>query len=260
MSNDFGIKVSLPGFNAETAADQNLYFSSSWPSLKIDDALSGTMTLQGDPSLDVITHNLNYPPFPLIFSKANGFAPGYINSIDSSTVNIAGPKGDEIQYYITRNPLNINFLAPNISLAEVQQGTNHQDFGIKFTKPGKESISTDLRDYTIHSGTKSLQVHQVIYQPLGQFNDTVLGVPNFPDNMGIKYITDLPYNPVYFAFFSSDNENFIPLFAISQSTPKIEYNSIDGGIIIYNGTSPGWGVFYIMLDPYQSSNQISITL
>lgn len=260
MSSDFGVKVSEPGFNVETAADQNLYFSSSWPTLKIDDALSDTMTLQGSPSLDIITHNLNYPPFTMVWSHANGFYPYYINSINSTTVSINGTAGDVIRYYIFRNPLNINFLAPNISLAQTQQGTNHQDFGIKFTKPGKETTSTDLRDYTIHSGTKSLQVHQVIYQALGQFSDTNIGVPDFPSSMGLKYITDLPYNPVYFAFYSSDNQNFMPLFATSQFTPKIEYNPIDGGIIIYNGTSPGWGVFYIMLEPYLSTNQINVSL
>jgi len=78
--------------------------------------------------------------------------------------------------------------------------------------------------------------------------------------MGLKYITDLPYDPVYFAFFSSDNQNFVPLSTVAQSTPKIEYNGIDGGIIIYNGTSPGWGVFYVLLDPYQTTDTMSVGL
>lgn len=264
MSNDFGIKVSLPGFNAETAADADLYFSSSWPTLKIDDALSGTMTLTGT-AADAVTHNLGYPPFVMVFSHTNGFYPYYIGFINSTVVSFTGTNaqfniGDQIRYYIFRNPLNINYQAPNINLASSKQGTNHQDFGIKFTKPGKESTSTDLRDYTVHSGTKSLQVHQVIYQKLAPTNDTSFGLPDFTTPL-LKYVTDLPYRPVYFAFFSSDNVNFIPIFATSSVPPLVEYNRIDGSIIISNvNNGPGWGVFYIMLDPYISNNNIAVTL
>jgi len=263
MSDNFGVKVSLPGFNAETAADSDLYFSSSWPSIKIDDSLSGTMTLTGTKA-DFVTHNLGYPPFVMLWSKANGFWPYYIDKINSTIVSFNGQpatdKGDQIRYYICRNPLNINFLAPNINLAQTKQGTNKQDFGIKIVKQNKNTGSTDLRDFTIHSGTKSLQVHQVIYQPLAQFQDTQFGLPN-NTTLGLKYITDLPYRPVYFAYFSSDNQNFVPIFAAAQTPPKVVYNTIDGGIIISDaGGQGGWGVFYILLDPYQSNNQINKTL
>jgi hypothetical protein len=263
VSEEFGAKVSLPGFNVETAADSDLYFSSGWPIIKIDEDLSESIVL--DPDNNLITHNLGYPPFTLVFSQNNGFL-GAANNINSTTVipvdsgyqsaNI----GDVLHVYVCRNPLNQNFLAKSIQLAQTQQGTNHEDYGIKFSKPGYDVSSTDLRNFTLHSGTKSLQVHQVLYQALGQFNDINYGLPNFPNAMGIKYITDLPYDPVYFAFFSSDNENFTPLFAISQTVPKIEFNTIDGGIIVYNQTNPGWGVFFILLDPYQSTNQVSVTL
>lgn len=264
--NDFGIKVSLPGFDVENAADIDLYFSSSWPTLKIDDALSGTLTLTGNPSLDLVTHDLGYPPFTMVWSHANGFYPYYISSINLQTVVFGGTNvqfniGDKIRYYIFRNPLNINFQAQDVQIAQTQQGTNHQDFGIKLTKPGKNTDSTDLRDYTIHSGTKSLQVHQVVYQPLGQFSDTVFGLPNNPNNVGLKYITDLLYRPVYFAFYSKDGQNFVPVFAAAQTNPKVVYGTIDGGLIIFNGTNPGgFGVFYVLLDPYYSTNQVSVTL
>jgi hypothetical protein len=263
VSNDFGVKVSLPGFNAETAADSDLYFSSSWPTLKIDDAISITI-VNLNSSNNIINHTLGYPPFTMVFSKLNGFQ-GAANNVNFTSIQpvdsdyAANVIGDTLQVYVFRNPLNINFLAANINLAQTQQGTNHQDFGLKFAKPGKDTSSTDLRDFTIHSGTKSLQVHQVLYQELGQFNDINYGLPNFPSAIGLKYITDLPYTPVYFAFFSSDNQNFTPLFAASESLPKIEYNPIDGGIIIYTNEA-GWGTFYVLLDPYQSNNQINVTL
>lgn len=261
----FGAKVSLPGFPVETAADSNLYFSSSWPFLKIDTNLSGTLILTGNASKDLITHNLGYPPFIMVWSHANGFWPYYIGQINSNTIVFSGGSvsaniGDTIRYYVFRNPLNQNFQAPNIQLASTQQGTNKQDFGLKFAKPGKNTNSTDLRDYTIHSGTKSLQVHQVIYQPLAQFTDNQWGLPN-STNVGLKYLTDLPYRPVYFAFYSTDNVNFIPVFAAAQTFPKIEYNTIDGGAIIYNGgTTQSWGVFFVLLNPYTSTSQVNVTI
>lgn len=264
MSEDFGAKVSLPGFNVETAADQDLYFSSSWPNLKIDETISQQI-INLSSSNNSITHNLGYPPFTFVFSHTNGFL-GNASSTNSTTLTpvsntyLSANPGDNLQVYVCRNPLTMNFLAPNVQLATTQQGTNHQDWGMKFSKPSKDVSSTDLRDFTIHSGTKSLQVHQVIYQPLAQYNDINLGLPNFPNNLGIKYITDLPYDPVFFAFYSSDNQNFIPLFATAQTAPKVNFNSIDGGIIINNATSPGWGVFYILLDPYQTTTQIGVTL
>lgn len=264
MSDNFGLKVSLPGFDVESAADQDLYLSSSWPLLKIDDVLTQQI-INLNPSNNLITHNLGYPPFTLVFSHQNGFQ-GAASSVNSTTITPVSNNyathvsGDSLQVYVCRNPLNINFQAPNINLSGSGANAPAGNFGVKFSKPGKDITSTDYRDFTLHSSTKSLQVHQVIYQSLSEFNDINFGLPNNPANQGIKYITDLPYTPVYFAFFSSDNVNFVPIFAASQTTPKIEYNPIDGGIIIYNSTSPGWGVFYVLLDPFQSTNQVNVAL
>ena len=203
----------------------------------------------------------------MAFTGLNGFI-GPISSVNSltatftSVANVYGTTpvaaGDSVRYYVFRNPLNTNFQASNINLAQTQQGTNHQDFGIKFAKPGKNTSSTDLRDYTIHSGTKSLQVHQVIYAPLG----TIPSSDTFYSGItGLKYLTDLPYDPVFFAFYSPDNQNFYPLSAANQVPPKINFNSIDGGIIINDqGGTGGWGVFFVLLDPYQSTTQVNAVL
>lgn len=257
-SNDFGIKVSLPGWDVENAADTDLYLSSSWPNLKIDLSLSSTVTL-GAGSLGsasaTITHNLTYPPFTLIWSKANGLL-GPASSVNSTTITLTSTPYDTLRYYICRNPLNINFQAPNIVLNSIPGGGKPSDWGIKFTKPGKDYSSTDYRDYTIHSATKSLQVHQVIYSPLSAISGGV-----FNGEIGLEYITELPYSPIYFGFYSSDNQNFVPLSTASGTFPKIGYDPIPGGVAIINSTTPGgWGVFYILLDPFLTSNTISVTL
>ena len=251
---DFGVKVSLPGYNAETAPDVDLYFSSSWPLVKIDTSLSGTVSLTAN-QVFPINHNLGYPPFTMLWSKASGFR-GAIDTVNSNTASFTSLTSDTYRYYICRNPLNQNFQAPNINIQQAQQGVPNPNFGIKFTKPGKNTNSTDFRDYTIHSGTKSLQVHQVIYSPLGTISgDSYNGIH------GLKYISDLPYRPVYFAFYSSDNKNFVPLFTTSQTAPKINYDQIDGGIVINDlGGTGGWGVFFTLLDPFQSTFQKNVSI
>ena len=54
---DLGIKISKPGFDAYSAGDADLVFSSGWPSLPI--AFETTLT-EGD-SLTV-EHGLGFPP------------------------------------------------------------------------------------------------------------------------------------------------------------------------------------------------------
>lgn len=261
MNDDFGMAVSLLGYNASTASDQFLYFNSAWPLIKIDTSLSDTLSLDGfNPK--TITHNLGYPPLVFVWSHNNGFFPYYLDSINSQTVTFLNLQGitDEIQYYICRNPLNTNFLAPNILIAGSGKGQTAGNYGVKFSKPSYDaSTDTDYRHFTLHSATKSLQIHQVIYQQLGQFEDIEFGLPDFPDAIGLKYTTDLPYRPIFFAFYSSDNENFVPVFTNSQVPPKIAYDSIDESFIITSLT-PGWGVFFVLLDPYYSTDQFNVTL
>lgn len=256
-TDDFGIAVSLPGFSVETAGDQNLYFNSSWPIMKIDDSLSGFITIDANGDSEPIIHNLGYPPFTLVWSPVNGCL-GAASSVNNFTLTIDGTfeANNTLHYYVFRNPLNQNFQAPQINLSETPQGTGNQDFGIKFSKDGKDASSTDLRDFTIHSGTRSLMVYATIYQPV-----SALQAGSFAGSYGVEYDTDLPYDPVFFAFFSIDNFNFVPLSAVAQTPPKIEFNTITGGVIIDNGaTEEGWGAFYIMLDPYITNNIVNVTL
>ena len=258
MQNDFGIKVSLPGWDVENAADSDLYLSSSWPNLKIDLSLSGTVNT-GSTGAATVTHNLGYPPFTLVWSKNNGLL-GPASSVNSSTITMSYFAGqdtnDTLRYYICRNPLNVNFQAPNIVLNSTPGGATPGDWGVKFTKPGKDYTSTDYRDYTIHSATKSLQVHQVIYSPLAPLTSQ-----QFSGINGLEYVTELPYSPIYFAFYSSDNQNFVPLSSVAQVPPKVDYDSISGGIVINDiGGTGGWGAFFILLDPFLTSNNITVTM
>lgn len=251
----FGVKVSLPGYSVETAADSDLYFSSDWPIMKIDESLSSTYSLAEGVNSLTFTHNLGYPPFTMVFSNSLGYL-GPAGSVNSTTGTLTTGNADVGHYYVFRNPLNQNFQAPQLNLSEPPVGTTNEDFGIKFSKPGRDASSTDLRDFTIHSGTRSLMVYATVYQPI-----TALTDQGFTAEYGLDYTNTLPYDPVFFAFYSSDNQNFVPLNAVSEVAPKIDFNAISGNPFINNGnTNSGYGVFYVMLDPYQTTNQISVTL
>jgi len=66
------------------------------------------------------------------------------------------------RYYIFGIDLETDFTAPILSSGtDTDTPTGSTNFGIKVTKPGKDVSSTDLRDFVIHSGTRSPLVHLV---------------------------------------------------------------------------------------------------
>ena len=67
MSN-IGIKISQPGFDVKTAADNELEVKSSYPALKIHSTGSGSTTFtSNEGSITLTTHGFIYKPFFLIW-------------------------------------------------------------------------------------------------------------------------------------------------------------------------------------------------
>jgi len=71
----FGIKVSKPGYDATTAAKENLVFSSEYDTLKLFYSGSGSVSVPNNPDPWIpggvtveITHNLGYKPVFFCFS------------------------------------------------------------------------------------------------------------------------------------------------------------------------------------------------
>ena len=62
MTDDYGIKVSEPGYDVKTANDINLSLKSDLTMLKV--FASGSVNLSGDQE---VTHNLGYVPQFLVF-------------------------------------------------------------------------------------------------------------------------------------------------------------------------------------------------
>lgn len=194
---DYGMAGSAPGYDVKTAADFLLTFNSSWPLMKIGAAASATITLDATPQT-IYTHDLGYAPaYFIIGAKGTGVAtvPAINHGIGVST-SVLGYDGSTplggtytFYYYIIRQPLTTNFTAPTITGTSLQGNTN-DNYGLKVTKPGKSTDSTDLRDFSLYTTSRSLMVNNVDYGTStlggGYYNRT------FDHNLG--------YVPIAFAY------------------------------------------------------------
>lgn len=169
----YGAKVSQPGKDVRDAADFELLMSSSWPLLKIHDAARVAVAKADTPYL--IPHGLGYAPMFWLFRNNDdiGFNQ-FIDIMGSANHSIAGGSNEtdlvithnfdealDFTYYIFRLPLDEDFQAPIVNTEEGDATAIDNDYGVKVTKPGANTDSTDLRDYAVHSGTRSPLVHTV---------------------------------------------------------------------------------------------------
>lgn len=208
---DIGIKVSLLGYDAKTAADHNLGFSSSWPLLKLH--MSGTTSITDLATEQLIVdHGLGYPPI---------FIYGSINSLNSVPVSASGDYAElfemptqfsisdtslyydgfysgsqpvEIFYRIYRYDLTTNFTAPSSATSGSNQTDVNNDYTIRVSKEGKSVDSTDLRDFAIHSDTRSPMIHQSVYGDLVPTTDSIAGYE-------VKATHNLRYKPFFLSYY-----------------------------------------------------------
>lgn len=145
------VKGTPPGFDVHGAIDYLLSFDSSWTLLKIGDSntFSGT-----------VTHSLGYPPLHFI-AQADGrldqSAANY--AVDATSLARSSGVGTP-RYFIFRLDLTTDFTAP-LTPGSTTQTTQNDGYVFKITKPGKDTNSTDMRDYALHSNTRSPMIHKV---------------------------------------------------------------------------------------------------
>lgn len=200
---DWGIKVSQKGHDVLTCADRYLVFNSSWPVLKI--LAQGSFSVPNDAADQVLyTHNLGYVPAFWIFdtSAYAGGTAGKSKLSTSGTSQYFGMNSTELKwlgatrgasgatgsltgrYYIFTHNVQTNFTAPVLETTAESAGAAG-DFGFKISKEGKDISSTDLRDFVIHSGTRTPQISKC-----GYGTDTAPFTLNVTHNLG--------YKPLYF--------------------------------------------------------------
>lgn len=256
---DVGIKLSQPFFDAETASDKDLYFSSSFPLLK--EEKTGVFNINSLPHsgglVSVYQHKLGYFPFFVIQDdqgkmrlgtewQVDNFALYFLDS--SSLFPPTGGTGN-FRWTIYRLDIFDPFEASDKEDGAVSSTVYDPNFGFKFAKAGASIDSDDLRDFTLHSRGRS---------PL-------LNVVNVKDwqqgaaSESHAYTSTLPYNPLAFAFVQ---QRGVPraynMQNGGQATPRL--TRADKTITVNSaGNSTQRSSIMTFKDPFLSPNVIQVT-
>lgn len=242
---NIGVKMSQIGWDVKTAGDANLYFSSSWPMLLIQDT---NLAAQGA----TVKHTLNYPPLAFAWNPKDGLS---VCGVDSGNIYLPLLGTTPYRYFIFRVPLNVPYQSDVVKGPLQLPQLADKNFGLKFAKEGKELDSDDLRDFTLHSSARTPLLHAVITGKLG-----AIGSGDFGGVTGLKWVPDLPYRPVYFAFYSADGVTYNPASTVAQVPPRVNYDSVDKGIVLNAATLSGFGSIVLLKDPLDLLPRVSVTL
>lgn len=213
---NYVIRLAQPGFDAETAGDENLIYNSEWPLFPI--YKSDTVHID-DASKDYVLceHDLGYPAafWPItVVSYASwasttmtpearaefmGRAGQYVGSKKNKLTyygSLAGFTGSmDITYYLFAIDLTQEFKAPIISIGDPPPAD--APFVFKLTKDGKDIDSDDLSDFAIHSDGRSPLLHSV--NP-GANNENLGGA-----GFAFTVFHNLTYNPIFFLYVDGSN-------------------------------------------------------
>lgn len=266
MADNWGIKASQLGYDVTTAADQQLLFSSSWPLLKTHIEGRFTIADQQTPQL-IVAHGLGYIP-AFLYNDISGsnselfgyysIGPIYVNSTgvyyDPSFTIATGPR--DIYIRIFRYNIKTNYTAPIIQTATATQAVPDPTYTFKVSKTGKDVSSTDLRDFAIHSDSRSPLIHQSVYGTLVASTDGIGGYE-------LKATHGLPYPPIFLAYtnnsYSPAQDRWCPIFTGSGGSWGIftTPTSVKYGASVNNGEAASIIVFK---DPFIIENSTDVTI
>lgn len=204
---DFGLKLSQEGHDVKNAKDYKLSISSSWYTLPI--VAQGTTPAGTIDTATMKTHSLDFYPmfwiwkggdiFDSSISGASGKTSMYRNDqrqtikMDKTKLFLDGFGGNtpqDLRWMIFNVDLEEEFIAPNPEpgLTTDADASRDKDFGIKVSMPGKDVHSTDLRNFSVHSGTRSPLIHSITQHSHSSAQPTTI-----EHNLG--------YAPMFFAYF-----------------------------------------------------------
>jgi hypothetical protein len=253
-------KGTPPGYDVKTAADFLQAFNSSWPLLKIEHHAAASITLNSTPQT-IYAHNLGYPCMFVIIRNGQIVAlpPGI--GVDSSVLAYDGtePVGGTYSFYffVFRLPLDQSFTAPNIATAEARSIVDN-NYVLKVSLPGKSVHSSDLRDFAIHTATRSLMVHKVSPGTLtgspGSYSRTV---PH-----GLEFIPTAFCYMKFGAGLSGYNSSYFYSINGPQGTQDAYYTVDTTNMVISEvsafSTAPADATAVFLKDPFQKQ-QINVS-
>lgn len=236
--NDYGIKITKPGFDVATAGDADLIFSSSWPSLPIvTETTIGSLSSFNGGSF---THGVGFAPFTQVWrtragaTQRTGLNNGALSGVDDTDIvidsgNISLTALDPFQLS-AELVYNYHIKCYNIDLSvekeypiltdQTTQASTSRDYGIKVVKEDEDIDSTDMRDFILHSRCQS---------PL------ILAVKTQESASGttVSYTETIGYRSWVFGYVRDSNNayRFAPYFA--QAYPITSITS-SGGVYTYS--------------------------
>lgn len=235
MSENYGLKVSLEGYDVKTCTELQTAFTNNSNLLKV--AFTGNGVI-GVTNKVTITHNLGYVPQFLVFgydastkqSIATGDAFGQLIAGSSTTqLIIYGVNGRAYTYYIFYE--SIDGTSQSIDMSSV-------DYGIKITKDGYDITSTDIDHQSLNSEKNCLKISKT-----GTYTTT--SIDSSPHDVSIAH--GLPYTPGFMFWFQINNDG---KYYFGTSSDKIYWNNVDDTNIYftYDGISTGQSIklYYIL--------------
>lgn len=200
---DYGIKISQPG-ESIYSPDQRLIFSSGWRLMSMVHNESFSSVSEGS---TILTHNLGYPPMFVPYtnqrfgrSPTNGIASFNhtfvarvaCNDTDIVVYDNGGSATATGRVWVLPVDLTKSYESTSITDGPAgDRGTIDHDYGIKVSLPGKDATtSTDLRDFAIHSGTRTPIIHKV---------EPVTATPGGSNQYEVEH--NLGYPPMFYVYF-----------------------------------------------------------
>ncbi len=221
---DFGIKVSRAGFPVETAADHQLLFSSSFPTMLV--AMEGTLN-----SGQSVSHNLGYfPVFTFNLYRA-AFNNGNARTFDEGSIAVDTNKlynndDQTIRYRIFARDLRSSVGGTNINTTPASPSAINQDYGFKVSQPGYNVLTASLQNLIAFSG-QSLAGYPVRLQIIHQIGHQ----DNIPTGTTARFSHNLGYVPLFMVYYRQSGS--LPYTALST---YIQVNSDFSLSITYKAT------------------------
>lgn len=192
---NYGAKVSRAGYDVKTAADHQLLWSSSFPTLTV--AFTGVLASGAN-----FQHGLGYEP--VFLAQGYGSLSGGFGSIDYTdqqprvsvdTDKIYNEMPDTIRYYIFFRAIRTSYTAPVVNTTAISQSAVSQDYGFKVSTEGVNVKTATLANLVSFSGLSlaGQAVRQVLVHQQG-----------YEDNIGTTstktYNHSLGYKGLFFAY------------------------------------------------------------
>lgn len=282
---DVGVRISKPGFSVNTAPDEDLIFSSAWPSLPVAydkvASLGNLSSTGGDGSGNYqlsYNHNLGFYPFTKVWVTINGLYESQFDmesmtgstsvGVDKSNVYVYLQLGQDLQQRKTFNNVTIRIscylvdLTSDIDYPSFQsptiQSVYDPNFGIKISKAGKSTLSTDLRDYVLHSRCQSPLILATKTQKTSTYTNGT--------NTWVQYTSDRNYRSWVFGWVQSSVANSLSgapagYYGYAPYNSQTVFRTFTNGItsyIILSGTSVA-ATLIILRDPMFATTTINAT-